>query len=79
MIITVLKRYDENGAWTHDIDVRFGVITQDDLRNSQWSVDEYIDLTQIKKNIRDYEKLVKEMNEEIEWIKGRLSLLMHRN
>lgn len=29
MKVTILRRYDENGAFTHDVEIKFGVVIPD--------------------------------------------------
>lgn len=37
MIISIWKRYDSNGAWTHDIEIHLGVIYPP--KDSMWRFD----------------------------------------
>ena len=79
MIVIFLKSYDKNGAWTHDIDVRMGVLTPDDLRNSQWKVHEYIDIKELKESNENLEQQCENLTEENMMLKLRLSVLQHQN
>lgn len=79
MIVTFVKRYDENGEWTHDMEVRMGVITPDDLRNSQWQVHEYIDIKELKESNETLEEECENLTEENRMLKLRLSVLQHQN
>jgi hypothetical protein len=79
MIVTLVKRYDENGAWTHDMDVMMGVITPDSLRNSQWKVDEYIDIKELKECNETLEEECENLTAENTALKLRLSVLQHQN
>lgn len=48
MVITIIKRYDINGSWTHDVEAKLGEFTPEP--NSMWRVDEILDI----KEMRDY-------------------------
>lgn len=79
MVITLLKRYDENGAWTHDMDVRMGVITPDDLRQSQWCVHEYVDIEELKENNMTLEEECENLAEENRMLKLRVAAVCNQN
>jgi len=51
MKATILKRYDINGAFTHDFDVRIGELKDSDLSNSMWRVHKVFDLELDEKKI----------------------------
>ena len=65
MIVTVLKRYDLNGAWTHDISLRDGDFKPN--INSMYRVAGYIDINlddyDIKDSINDLNNRVMKVEE----------------
>ena len=52
--ISVLKRYDVNGAWTHDIELKLGIAILSP--NSMWKVVEIIDLQEMREDMRTLEE-----------------------
>ena len=61
MIITILKRYDINGAWTHDIEAKIG--NYKSKENSMWKVYKIIDLKEMEENIEYLELECEDLTE----------------
>jgi predicted nucleotidyltransferase len=82
MIVTILKRYNEEGEYTHDMDVKLGVVTPDELRQSQWEVDEYVDLTELSQILKvqnTFIKMCDRLTKENEELKQRLKYLQYQS
>lgn len=48
MVITILRRYDSNGSWTHDEDVKCQDEAYSPPEHSMWKVHDVIDIDEIK-------------------------------
>ena len=54
MKITIFKRYDINGSWTHDIKSEIGEHENDS--HSMWKVDRIIDVSALENKIKELSK-----------------------
>jgi len=62
MVITIIKRYDINGAWTHDAEAKIGSYTP--VENSMWKIDEVIDVDEMKEYSMSLEEECENLTEQ---------------
>jgi hypothetical protein len=76
MKISVLYRYDINGAWTHDIDIKMGEHESDP--NSMWRVVEIIDPDELRQTIHSLEEECENLTEQNRLLTNRISELNNK-
>lgn len=62
MIITILRRYDMNGAWTHDEEARIGLVTREELKFSMYRIHQVINVNDMAAELSQ----LREANEYLE-------------
>jgi len=60
MKITILRRYDINGASCPDFDVEMGVVEPNE--DSMWRAVEVVDIDELQKKAEAYDNLVKHLS-----------------
>ena len=60
MIVTILRRYDINGASCPDFDVEMGEVKPDE--NSMWRAVEVVNIDELQKKADAYDNLLKHIN-----------------
>lgn len=79
MILTVLKRIDINGAFTHDVDYKVGKFEYNPEHNSMWVKSEVINISDIKEQMQHLEIEVEELTEENRKLLVRIHELTKQN
>lgn len=79
MIITILKRYDVNGAFTHDFDAKISnEIFKTDI-NSMWRISESFDIKEMKETIEFLELKCEDLTEQNRLLTIRINELNKNN
>jgi hypothetical protein len=79
MIITVLRRYDINGAWTHEKEYIIALEPFTPDRDSMYRVHEVIDLEELRNQINELEMELEHIIEENRKLIIRIQELIKQN
>ena len=75
MKITILKRYDINGCWTHDIDAKIGSEYFEPHPSSMWQISEKLDIDEMKESLLNLEMEIEKLTEENRKMRIRITQL----
>jgi len=75
MKLTILKRYDINGAWTHDIDAKIDIEYFEPDPRSMWQISEKLDIDEMKESLLNLEMEIEQLTEENRKMRVRITQL----